>query len=1656
MRLLTRLAILVLLASFVISAPPPLGAATTDTFRDEFNNISYSGDDGVGGLWAGAWWENEATQNPNAGTVQVVTDGVEVYAMRFVDSSPAGMYIERTADLSAYDTASLSFDYRRDLTDPSFSVKVWASSTGPTGVFTEIFAIASGNDATHIGSGILDITAHRSATTTIRFSMETPPSTGTGFYLDNVEISATSGNLAPVAADDSDSTLINSPITIDVLANDSDPDSDPLSVDSVTEGANGSVTNNGTDVTYSPDAGWTGVDTFTYTVTDGMGGFDTATVTATVKEVVYRDEFNAQAYDGSDGTVAWSGDWFESAGDGPLLGEERVDIDGAEAFVLMFADSTPGDYVERTADLSLLASPELTFDYRQQFMTPSVGFEVQVSEDGSTWTPVWSKWGSGSDPAYMSVTVDLSAFSANPTILRFTHITGTPAGFIFHLDNVQIAEATNLPPVAVDDADGTPEDTPVTVDVLANDSDPDADPLSVDSVTQGSNGSVVNNGSDVTYDPDPDWYGTDTFTYTIADGDGRFDTATVTVTVSAEPDPPVAVDDTDSTAEDTPVTVDVLANDSDVDLDSLSVSAVSQGSNGSVVNNGSDVTYSPDSEWSGVDSFTYTVTDGNGGFDTATVTVDVSPVNDDPVAIDDVDATTEDMAVTVDVLANDADPEGDGLSVSAVFQGSNGSVVNNGSDVTYDPDSDWHGTDAFTYTVADGDGGFDTATVTVTVSAEPDPPVAVDDTDSTAEDTPVTVDVLANDSDVDLDSLSVSAVSQGSNGSVVSNGSDVTYSPNLNWTGTDTFTYTVTDGNGGFDTAQVTATVAAQPDPPVAVADTDSTLEDTPVTVDVLANDSDPDSDPLSVSAITQGANGSVTNNGTDVTYDPDPDWNGIDTFTYTVTDGNGGFDSSTVTVTVDPVNDDPLAGTDTKTVGEDLSVTIPVLDNDSDVDGDPLTITGVIDGSNGVVVNNGTNVTYIPNPDWFGVDTFMYTISDGNGGSASADVTVTVDPVNDDPLGGPDSATTFEDTSVGVEVLANDSDVDSSALTVTAVADGTNGTVSTDGVTVTYTPDPDWFGTDAFTYRVSDDLGGWGEATVTVTVTPVNDNPVAVDDVATTPRDTPVYVWVLDNDTDVDPDTLAVSGFTHGANGTVVNNSIKVTYTPAPGWTGTDTFTYTVSDGNGGFDTATVTVTVTAGPNRPPVAKDDTKTINEDTPVTIAVLDNDSDPDGDVVTVSAVNQGAHGSVTKTATSVTYIPDKDWTGIDLFSYSITDGRGGTAAAAVVVTVRPINDPPVAGDDSTSTQEGTSVVIPVLANDSDVDGGPLAVATITQGSRGVTTTDGNTVTYSPSPGWSGSDSFGYTVTDGRGGFADATVTITVTATKAEIDPTTVVPVSPKNQLPVITVIGDPAAENGTRLRLEVTAEDPDGDGVSISATGLPGWLSLIDFGGGRASLTGIPWSGADRSSDITISASDGTGTATVAVTIEVVDGNRPPRVRPISFSGVNDDGSFSFTISASDPDGDPLVISAGGLPPWANLTDHGDGTATIGSNGVPDDAAGSFSVILSVTDGQATVASSLSRPIADLRLGLPPELTHQAFGTDGTDTLVATALKPRVGTPDPLGAHLTPREGLMVAFGSAVETMKNQILPALVLGLVMAWMLMIGVGRTKEEEEPEPA
>jgi MYXO-CTERM domain-containing protein len=559
--------------------------------------------------------------------------------------------------------------------------------------------------------------------------------------------------------------------------------------------------------------------------------------------------------------------------------------------------------------------------------------------------------------------------------------------------------AVNDPPQASDDSATTDEDQSVTVDVLANDSDPEGTTLTVDSVTQPSNGSVTNNGSDVTYTPDTDYNGSDSFTYTVSDADGGTDTASVAITVNAVNDAPEASDDSATTDEDQSVTVDALANDTDVEGDALTVDSVGSPSNGSATTNGSDITYTPDADYNGSDSFTYTVADGNGGTDTASVSVTVDPVNDAPEANNDSLTVDEDQSGTVDVLANDTDVDGDTISFESFGSlPSNGSVSRSGGDVTYTPDADYNGSDSFTYSVSDGNGASDTGTVDVTVDPVNDPPEANDDSVTTDEDQSTTIDVLNNDTDVDGDNLVVTSTTQPSNGSVSRTTSDVTYTPDANFNGVDSFTYTISDGNGETAQATVNLTILSVNDPPVANDDSATTDEDVSVTIDVADNDSDIENNTLYVKSVSQPSNGSTTGGGRNVTYTPDAHFNGSDQFDYTITDGNGGTDTATVNVIVNPVNDAPRAERDTATVDEDQSVTIDVLANDSDIDGDPLSIDGVTQPVNGSVTQTGSDVTYTPEADYNGPDSFEYDVTDGNGTSDTAPVDVTVEPVNDPP----------------------------------------------------------------------------------------------------------------------------------------------------------------------------------------------------------------------------------------------------------------------------------------------------------------------------------------------------------------------------------------------------------------------------------------------------------------------------------------------------------------------------------------------------------------------------------------------------------------------------------------------------------------------------------
>jgi hypothetical protein len=331
-------------------------------------------------------------------------------------------------------------------------------------------------------------------------------------------------------------------------------------------------------------------------------------------------------------------------------------------------------------------------------------------------------------------------------------------------------------------------------------------------------------------------------------------------------------------------------------------------------------------------------------------------VNLPPLAVDDNAITDEDIAVTIDVLANDSDPEGDTLVITTYDAASaqGGSIDCSSGQCIYTPPANFYGSDSFSYFANDGlQNSSVPATVSITVNPINDAgPVAVDDAYSVNEDTLLSVDassgVLANDTDVDNDPLTAILVAESgpAHGTLTFNSDgSFTYQPEPDFNGPDTFSYRANDGMLDSDTpAIVTLMVNPVNDPPLAVDDSATTGSNQSVVIDVLGNDTDPDGDTLVIDSVTQGANGAVANNGTDVTYTPNPDFTGPDAFTYTISDGNGGFDSATVNVTVTLSNQPPDCSAATATPvtiwPPDKTLYPVTVLNVSDTDGDPINIT--------------------------------------------------------------------------------------------------------------------------------------------------------------------------------------------------------------------------------------------------------------------------------------------------------------------------------------------------------------------------------------------------------------------------------------------------------------------------------------------------------------------------------------------------------------------------------------------------------------------------------------------------------------------------------------------------------------------------------------------
>ncbi len=986
--------------------------------------------------------------------------------------------------------------------------------------------------------------------------------------------------------------------------------------------------------------------------------------------------------------------------------------------------------------------------------------------------------------------------------------------------------AVNDRPIAIDDEIEVDEDESVVIPLLDNDEDADGDELSVVMVDGPSHG--VFDPITRIYTPEPNFSdATDTFTYRAFDGEFESEQwATVTITVLpindlpyvAKPFEPVVVSE-----DDLPWMIDLTEYFGDVDLDSgedsLSYS-VGSNSNGALVDAVADngqLTLTFGAEQSGEASIVIRATDSPGEYIESTLSVTVNAVNDAPVALADDYSVAEGGTLSYlapGVLGNDEDIDSEVLTAELVVGPDDNhteffELLPDGG-FTFTPESNFSGEITFTYRAYDDEAYSEPVVVTIDVSGVNDPPETLPDEYSLAEDQTLEVSaeegVLANDSDVEGNALFVDldTIVPPTHGELVVINPDgsFTYTPDADFAGIDEFKYQANDGQDNSVETTVTIEVTEVNDPPVTTDDTATATEDTLLeNIDVLGSDAPGpegfETDQVLTVSDPVADHGQVTVNpdGT-LNYMPDPDFFGEDVITYTLTDDgttDGQDDPQSATgqvfVTVNPVNDAPEALNDEHTVEEDstLEVTAPgLLTNDKDAEDDPLSATLVNGPAHGSLdLQSDGSFTYTPDADYVGPDSFTYKIDDGDLESDEATVSITVDPVNDLPVAENDAHETDEDLTLEVPVenglVSNDTDIDSATLSAVLVDGPLHGelTLADDGSFV-YIPDADYFGTDTFTYKAFDGEDESVEAAeVTITVNPINDAPEALNDEHTVEEDSTLEVTapgLLTNDKDAEGDPLSatlVNGPAHGSLDLQSDGSF--TYTPDADYVGPDSFTYKVDDGELESDEATVSITVDPA-NDPPTAENDTYEVDEDAVLNVdapGVLENDEDIDGDELSVVLVDGPEHGElVLNEDGSFSYTPEPNFNGTDSFTYRAADELTESGQATVTITVNPVNDVPVADDDTymAETNQALTVEIPgVLDGDTDIDGDSLT-AVLAQGPEHgefILNEDGS-FTYSPNTDFNGLDSFTYRADDGQAESELATVNLTVTRSLGEID------------------------------------------------------------------------------------------------------------------------------------------------------------------------------------------------------------------------------------------------------------------------------------------------
>ncbi|MCQ4166746.1 Ig-like domain-containing protein [Tahibacter harae] len=1315
----------------------------------------------------------------------------------------------------------------------------------------------------------------------------------------------------PAAVDDAYQGDPGAPIQGNLFANDSNPDGGTLTAIRVSGPAHGSlVLNPNGYFTYTPAAGFSGNDSFVYRIAGTGGTFSNDA------QVRLRINTRPQAVD-----------------DAYALDEDTdLSVDAAHGLLANDSD-TEGDALSVSFEGS--SCSDAINCWVLVDVQPDGSFSVRARNNFTGWFDIRYRVDDGASFAFATAHVVVNPVNDAPVAADDSYVTDADTTFS-----------------AVDELPW--QDRP---SVIANDLDVDRDALSVSVLRQPEHGTLLlNPDGRFSYVPERGFLGLVTFAYALSDGTAPPVEGNVQIAVTL---PPIARPDNFRLDGGSELVVGkeqgLLYNDSDEpEYDELAAELVSAADVGTVtLQPDGSFRYQAPAGYRGPATFRYRVTDGTSYSLPAMVSIRVGP-STVPFATNDVYEVDEDQALAIPApgaLANDEDDGGvQGLTAAGYcpWDPHQGPVcpqqLRSDGSLAWPPQH-VPGTHYFEYNAYDGTTFSNRATVTVHVGSSNDAPLVRDDNIVTLPGVPsAAMSPLSNDvADDGYGPLRAALVGQAAHGLVSLDASNVLiYLPDAGFHGRDLVRYRAIDSIGSSSEGAINVIVDS---PPQLVVNEYTVSEngvlEVPAAAGLLAGASDADGDVLNVLA----ANVAVVHPfefgaGGGFRFEPQQDFIGEVRGSFRAGDGLLETHGEFIIKVVPQQNHAPRTSSSSYQTRGATPLSVDrahgVLLGSFDADGDAVHAVLLQTVQHGVLALNADgSLNYTPPAEFQGDDPFVFAASDGTLQSAPQTVHIRV---NTPPQAQGETLTAQEDTDrlidVAAEILANDSDPDRGPLTASTTQPANGSVAILPNGQWRYRPKPNFYGTDRWSYTISDGYAFAGPVEVVIEVAPVNDDPpTAVFDVYQLEEDSVLDVSAafgpLANDVEHDPQILSATLLSEPARGTLqLGGDGGFRYTPQANDNGEVEFSYRAADPTGLSSDTTVRLRIRPVNDLPVALADSYVAVADRTlvvPAAQGLLANDRDVDSPLLEATVITPPQHGRVQSALDgSFSYLPDAGYLGSDEFRYQLDDGAGGLASAVVTIDVRRPNQPPTALNDSYSVAGGGVLQVAaaqgLLRNDRDPDGEALrAELALAPGHGSVDVAADGSFRYQPAAGFRGSDSFRYRVIDAGGLAATATAAITVTAVNTA-------PLARDDSY---------AVTSGVTLNISsiagVLANDSDGDGDFLTARVLqpPAHGSLtFDYDGGFRYQPQAGYSGADSFSYV---ASDGSAdSAAATVQLQVRAANSAPVAQADSYAAYR--GLVSVVAAAegvlandSDANGDSLTAQLVQAPALGTLELQADGS-----------------------------------------------------------------------------------------------------------------------------------